>query len=54
MKAGLESVAGSGGAGHFSLGRSAAITDNESTQNSGFSGRIPHPEKVDSRDDARR
>jgi hypothetical protein len=38
----------------ISLGRQVVITDNESSQNSGFSGRIAIPEKADSRDDARR
>jgi hypothetical protein len=38
----------------FLLGRSAVITDNESIQNSGFSGRMTGSEKARSRDDARR
>jgi hypothetical protein len=40
--------------GIISLGRQAVITDNENSQNTGFSGRITIAEKADSRDDARR
>jgi hypothetical protein len=38
----------------ISLGRQVVITDNENSQNSGFSGRITITEKAVSRDDARR
>jgi hypothetical protein len=38
----------------FLLGRWVVNTDNENSQNSGFSGRITIAEKADSRDDARR
>jgi hypothetical protein len=38
----------------FLLGRLVVITDNETTQNSGFSGRMAESEKARSRDDARR
>jgi hypothetical protein len=43
-----------GGFEHFLLGRSAGITDNKITQNSGFSGRTIASEKAGRRDDARR
>jgi hypothetical protein len=43
-----------GGARIISLGRQVVITDNENSQNTGFSGRITIAEKADSRDDARR
>jgi hypothetical protein len=33
------------GPGFFLLGRSGVITDNENSQNSGFSGKLVRPEK---------